>query len=178
MPEKKYFSLKFPKVIKIGPGMVYKLEVTFRPIIYEDYDDEIEINVVNGGSFKVPIAARIAKMAVEVTKSINFPETPVNETNTLDLVIKNIGQLDAPFEFDYKSPFDFSPSEGVVNANDSVIIKVSFSPITADFIKGKALCVIDKGKQISPSLLEGFGRYPFLKMSTTKLDFGEHFVYL
>lgn len=178
MPENKFFSLPFPQWIKLAPGNKFFVEVTFRPIKYEEYFDEITVNTKSGGYFKVPISARIAKIAVDVPKSLTFPDTPVNETSTVDLILDNVGQLDAPFEFDYKSPFNFEPSEGIVPVNQKIIIKVSYSPITADYIKGKAVCIIDKGRQNCPILLDGFGHYPFMKMSEKTLDFGECYVYL
>ena len=37
LPETKFFSMDFPQVITLSPGVHVPLEIVFRPIVYEEY---------------------------------------------------------------------------------------------------------------------------------------------
>ena len=65
LPATKYFSMEFPEAIKLSPGMSATVDVTFRPIVMEQYDDFIEFTVP-GGTFNVKITALLPVVAVEV----------------------------------------------------------------------------------------------------------------
>ena len=65
LPATKYFSMEFPEPIKLSPGMSATVDVTFRPIKREQYDDFIEFTVP-GGTFDVKICAFLPVVAVEV----------------------------------------------------------------------------------------------------------------
>jgi len=66
LPATKYFSMEFPEPIKLSPGMSATVDVTFRPIKREQYDDFIEFTMP-GGTFSVQICAFLPVVAVEVT---------------------------------------------------------------------------------------------------------------
>jgi len=42
LPESKYFSMAFPDPIRLAAGNAIHVDVVFRPVIYEPYDDVIE----------------------------------------------------------------------------------------------------------------------------------------
>ena len=41
LPSTRYFSLAFPEIIELSPGMSVDIDVVFRPIQMETYDDTI-----------------------------------------------------------------------------------------------------------------------------------------
>lgn len=65
LPATKYFSMEFPEPIKLSPGMSATVDVTFRPIKREQYEDFVEFTVP-GGTFAVKICAFLPVVAVEV----------------------------------------------------------------------------------------------------------------
>lgn len=65
LPATKYFSMEFPEPIKLSPGMSATVDVTFRPVKREQYDDFIEFTVP-GGTFDVKICAALPVVSVEV----------------------------------------------------------------------------------------------------------------
>ena len=71
LPATKYFSMEFPEPIKLSPGMSATVDVTFRPIKREQYDDFIEFTVP-GGTFDVKITALLPVVAVEVRHTVPF----------------------------------------------------------------------------------------------------------
>jgi hypothetical protein len=91
----------------------YQLDVIFRPITLEEYDDYVEFTTEKG-SFKVPIIARIAKLALDVPSLQDFGHCPVNEVVERTFIISNIGQMDAPFKLDFIEPFYMTPTSGVI----------------------------------------------------------------
>jgi hypothetical protein len=70
LPATKYFSMEFPEPIKLSPGMSATVDVTFRPIKREQYDDFIEFTVP-GGTFDVNICALLPVVSVEVRRHIS-----------------------------------------------------------------------------------------------------------
>ena len=59
LPSTRYFSLAFPEIIELSPGMVQEIDVVFRPIKEENYDDTIyfklEEGVVGDGVARRPL---------------------------------------------------------------------------------------------------------------------------
>lgn len=65
-----FFALNFPEVIILSPGMVKEIDVSFRPITYENYDDTIYFKLVEDNpnvktiGFHVPVRAFISTLRV------------------------------------------------------------------------------------------------------------------
>jgi len=70
----------------------------------------------------------VPKLKVNVTPFADFGFCPVNEVAQQTLSIDNIGEVPAPFQWQFQGPFEFSPSHGVVDAGKSQQVVVRFSP--------------------------------------------------
>lgn len=104
--------MEFPTDVKLSPGLVYNIDVTFRPIRLEEYDDFVEV-YTEKGSFKIPIYAKVSKVSVQIPSYLDIIDTPVNETNSNTFEIINTGQLPAQFKILYPKPFRFEPGNTI-----------------------------------------------------------------
>ena len=118
LPETKFFSMDFPQVITLSPGVHVPLEIVFRPIVYEEYFDFVTFKTENG-RFKISVSAQVAKMSMEFPDSIEFKNCPVNEILDKKIVMRNTGQVPAKFDFSCLPPFRIVPSVGRIEAGES-----------------------------------------------------------
>ncbi len=63
--------------------MQISVSISFRPVQMEEYDDFVEVFVVNKGlSFKVPVVARLPRLSVHLEQtSLAFGYVPVGEVS-------------------------------------------------------------------------------------------------
>ncbi|GLD93756.1 hypothetical protein PINS_up002361 [Pythium insidiosum] len=107
LPTTKYFSMDFPTLITLSPGMQTSLDVAFRPVKLEEYDDFVTFHVqiieggvvASSGRFRLPVLARIARLAIEVPRGLDFGFCPTAETTDQTFVVRNTGQIDAVFDW-------------------------------------------------------------------------------
>ena len=171
LPESKMFSMRFPKPFTLSPGTHFDLDVTFRPLTTEEYTDFVEFKSETG-VFRVPLTARLAKLEVEVPGSINFGLCPTNEFVERKLKILNVGQVDAAFSFKMQPPFTVTPQSGRVPAGGSLDYVCRFSPTDITVCVQSAACIFNGGELVAPITLTGTGKYPFLQVSASTVDFG------
>lgn len=107
LPTTKYFSMDFPTVLTLSPGMQTVLDVAFRPVKLEEYDDFVSFSVhiieggvtASSGKFKLPVIARIASLSVELPHGLDFGFCPTVETSHKSFSLRNNGQIDAIFDW-------------------------------------------------------------------------------
>lgn len=107
LPSTKFFSMAFPTVITLSSGMQTVLDVTFRPVRLEEYDDFVgfHVHIIEGGvtatsgRFRIPVTARIASLAVSLPRGLDFGFCPTREDTLQAFQLRNTGQLDALFEW-------------------------------------------------------------------------------
>ncbi|KAF1334775.1 Coiled-coil domain-containing protein, partial [Globisporangium splendens] len=178
LPTTKYFSMEFPTAITLSPGMQTVLDVAFRPVKLEEYDDFVTFNVhiieggvvASSGKFKLPVIARIASLAVELPAGIDF------------------GFIDALFEWsipgagDHGSPFAVHPASGRVKAGETIELTASFCPDRASVYVTTTACLVrpDGGESFAsaPKLeklveISGISKFTYLSASESELNFGE-----
>lgn len=78
LPASKYFGMEFPMVAKVSPGMSYHVDVIFRPIHMEAYEDEI-LFTTPMGDFAIPIRAVLLSKSFFVAESFEFGFCPTME---------------------------------------------------------------------------------------------------
>lgn len=78
LPASKYFGMEFPMVAKVSPGMSYHVDVVFRPIHMEAYEDEILFST-SLGDFAIPIRAVLLSKSFFVAESFEFGFCPTME---------------------------------------------------------------------------------------------------
>lgn len=107
LPSTKFFSTAFPTVMTLSSGMQTVLDVTFRPVRLEEYDDYVgfHVHVIEGGvtatsgRFRIPVTARIATLSVSLPRGLDFGFCPTRELTHKTFQLWNTGQLDALFEW-------------------------------------------------------------------------------
>lgn len=107
LPTTKYFSMEFPTMITLSPGMQTVLDVVFRPLKIEEYDDFVTflVHIIEGGvtassgRFRLPVLARVAALSIVVPQGIDFGFCPTAETSEKKFVLRNNGQIDAVFDW-------------------------------------------------------------------------------
>jgi hypothetical protein len=70
--------MEFPMVAKVSPGMSYHVDVIFRPIHMEAYEDEI-LFTTPMGDFAIPIRAVLLSKSFFVAESFEFGFCPTME---------------------------------------------------------------------------------------------------
>jgi hypothetical protein len=78
LPTTKFFGMEFPTVVKVSPGMSYDVDVVFRPIVAEEYDDCVEFTTVFG-VFSIPVRATLLKKSFSAPDSFEFGFCPTME---------------------------------------------------------------------------------------------------
>lgn len=111
LPALKYFGMEFPTKAKVGPGMSYVVEVVFRPIILEEYEECIEFTTTLG-TFSIPIAATLLSRSFSIPPHFEFGFCPTMEETLGQFQVVNDGELPLDFSWDVDSPFDISPRSG------------------------------------------------------------------
>jgi len=122
LPSTKFFSMAFPTVMTLSSGMQTVLDVTFRPVRLEEYDDfvGIHVHVIEGGvtatsgRFRIPVTARIAALSVALPRELDLGFCPTREVTLKTFTLRNTGQLDALFEWKLAGECVFHPTEGHV----------------------------------------------------------------
>ena len=84
LPKTKFFSMAFPEAITLSPGMSATIDVVFRPIQLEEYDDDILIMIhsVKAGQagalsrFYIPVKARLAHLNLEAASGVDMGFCP------------------------------------------------------------------------------------------------------
>lgn len=174
LPDSKYFSMRFPDPIRVAAGNSTAVEVTFRPVIYEPYDDCIEFECP-GGTFFVRVVATVKQLALALVDCVDFNFVAVNELHTREIEIHNIGELDADFEWRLTGPFHLSPMEGCVPAGGAQVVTISFHPEDASVFVARAMLDASNGKhsQTKEFRCSAIAKYPHLVTAESKLHFEE-----
>jgi hypothetical protein len=68
LPPTMYFTMDYPEPCKLSAGMSLSIQVTFRPVKLERYDDYIELSS-NMGTFYVPVRAVLPYADMQVGKA-------------------------------------------------------------------------------------------------------------
>lgn len=174
LPDSKYFSMRFPDPIRLASGNSTTVEVTFRPVIYEPYDDYIEFECP-GGTFFIRVVATVKQLAVAIAECVDFNFVAVNELAVREVEIHNIGELDADFEWRLTGPFELSPMRGMIPAGDSQIVTISFHPMDASVFVARAMLDSRSGKHTMTNefRMSGIAKFPHLVTSEPDMDFEE-----
>ncbi|KAG2525972.1 hypothetical protein JM18_004505 [Phytophthora kernoviae] len=194
LPRTKYFSMNFPTVMTLSPGMLTTLDVAFRPVKLEEYDDFVgfSVHVIEGGvtavtgRFRVPVMARIAALKVEIPFGVDFGFCPTKETTLQRFMLHNCGQIDALFDWtvpaagEHGTPFAVQPESGALKAGASVELAASFFPTSASVYVTTAACTVrpNTEEQFAQALVEtmkisGISKLTHLSVSEAELNFGE-----
>lgn len=96
LPSTRYFSMAYPEVIVLSPGMFQEIDVVFRPVELNPYDDTIYIKMQEGANsdgFHVPVRALISKLIVASPFGIDLGYCPTYQTTSQVFELKNVGEV-------------------------------------------------------------------------------------
>lgn len=180
LPATKYFEMEFPEVIKLSPGMSVPVDVTFRPIKREQYDDFVEFKVAGCGSFRVKVQAPLPVLSLALPKTCDLGYGAVNELMRKDFAFSNDGDVPLEYEWRLDLPFTFEPKTGHLNPGETAKVRCEFTPIDATCAVAAAACVVtpahdfhDGGVTCSFTVdVRAIGKYPFIRLAEKDLDFG------
>lgn len=170
LPETSFFFMKFPDLVTLSPGMASVVDISFRPIEKAVYDDVVEF-VTSNGSFFIRVVATLKEQGLKVQEYLDFGFATVKEESMKQFVLKNVGEVDSPYELLAELPFSVDPIVGVCKVGTSVPINLKFFPTEASVYVGTVVVKQPEG----PSLVmkvSGIGKLPFLNVSDHLLDFG------
>lgn len=182
LPSTRYFSLAFPEVIVLSPGMFTELDVVFRPVQNLPYDDSIYFKMQEGensGGFHVPVRAVISKLQVSAPFGIDLGFSPTHQITKKVFQLENFGEIDAPFRWEVPRPFTLTPSRGIIPVGHKQDIEISINPKDASVFASQALCHVGEGvhaiipEPILGTRLSAIGKYTYIVISDDTVDFGE-----
>ena len=174
LPETSFFSMPFPEYKRLSPGMFTKVNVVFRPVRLEPYDDTIEFLVRNQSqvrSFYIRVASELSATKVELPSSLDFGFCAVNELSERPVVLKNTGQTTVTFEWAVDLPFNMTPRKGTVAAGKGIEFVASVMPQAAEVLVTSIACKIG-GEKALPFKMSCIGKYTFLSLSEVRANFG------
>ena len=170
LPGTKFFSMEFPQLLTLSPGTFVALDVIFRPIRLEAYDDFVTFRT-EAGKFTVRVCSRISHLEVQTPPSIDFGFCPVGEVSKRTLLIRNTGQKTATFSLDNGKPFDLFPMSGTIEPGKEMPITVSYNPTDATVFVASIVCYVP-GLVPLITKISGIGKYPYISASDSRLDYG------
>lgn len=183
LPATRFFSLSYPEEIVLSPGMFKELDVVFRPVHNDAYDDTIYFKLYEGkekvGGFHVPVRAWISKLEVTAPFGLDFGFCATHQTTTQTFHLINSGEVDSPFRWEQADPFVITPMSGVIPIGRSQEITVRINPQGAHVFMVQAVCVVGEGVHAiipEPKLvtrLSAIAKFAYLTLSEAKIDFGE-----
>ncbi len=182
LPATRYFSMAFPEIIILSPGMFNEIDVVFRPVEHAPYDDSIYIKMQDGpgsGGFHVPVRAMIEKLIITAPFGIDLGFCPAYQLTSATFRLNNEGEVDAPFRWELIPPFVIEPAEGVIPVGHFQDIRVSIFPRDASVFVGQGTCIVGEGSDslipepILTTKFSAIGKHTFLVLSENEVNFGE-----
>ncbi len=181
LPSTRFFSLAYPEILVLSPGMSAELDVIFRPIENDPYEDTIFIRVLGGtGGFHVSVRATIDKLIVTTPHGLDLGYCPTCQTTSKAFKLSNPGEIDAPFSWAQPKGFKLEPASGIIPAGTTLDILVSIIPTDASVIVAQAVCTIGGpgvhaiiDEPILTTRLSAIGKYAYISLSESELNFGE-----
>eukprot|EP01036_Dinobryon_divergens_P040146 gene40146-53040_t len=147
LPSTRYFSMAFPEVIILSPGMFTEIDVIFRPLEFEACDDAIYIRMLEEGTggFYVPVRSRIVKLQLSCPYGMDMGYCATHQLSEQTFELTNTGEVDAPFRWEQPEPFIIEPLSGIVHAGHKQNIRVSIVPEDASVYVSQAKCHVGEG---------------------------------
>jgi hypothetical protein len=182
LPSTRYFSMSYPEPIILSPGLAQEVDVVFRPVEYEPYDDTIYIKMldgISGNGFHIPVRATIDNLSLKAPEGLDLGFCATHQISQLTFKLVNTGEIDAPYEWDVPEPFRLVPSSGTVPVGKFHEITLSIRPTDASVFVAQALCHVGRGVHAiipQPTLvtkLSAIGKFAFISVSDDVVSFDE-----
>jgi hydrocephalus-inducing protein len=127
-----YFKIISPNDVghKVAPGMDSVFYIEFTPDQKKDYNHEL-VCITEREKFLVPIRCVGARAILDFPDEVDFGINPVKYEASKTLLIRNIGNREARFNLDTKSPFSVTPSQGILNIGECMQISLNMQANTS-----------------------------------------------
>uniref|UniRef100_A0A8D0AXJ9 HYDIN axonemal central pair apparatus protein n=1 Tax=Sander lucioperca TaxID=283035 RepID=A0A8D0AXJ9_SANLU len=114
---------------KVAPGLFATFTVFFTPQENKDYHPRL-VCVTERERFEVPVRAIGPRAILDFRDSIHLPVCPVKASTERTQLVCNVGNSQAKFKLETKSPFSVTPSCGTLDVGESMQVTVVFNPMT------------------------------------------------
>lgn len=172
LPATKFFFMEFPETILLSPGMSFTIVVSFRPIVRQAYSDYIQFSAEKG-TFFVPVAATLPRLAVDIDESVDFGYCPIREKTVRTITMKNTGDIPAPYVWKVESPYKLTPTTGELMPGKSQTVTISFVPTLASSLDGYMECKIGGTSLVKTVRVTAISKFPYISLAQKTIDFGE-----
>jgi hypothetical protein len=95
--------------------MVKEVNVIFKPIEYNLYNDNIMIKILESGTnvcFYIPVRALISTISISIPTGIDMGYCTTNQKSSAHFSMVNIGDIDTSFQWSTAGPFNLYPASG------------------------------------------------------------------
>jgi len=183
LPASKYFYMEYPEVVSIPPGMTHAVSVHFRPIVLQNYEDEVEF-WTSQGTFRLSVRATIPTLTVtcDPARALSFGLVTVGHVEQRVIKMRNEGLLPAVFHWQYEETdtVEFRPKRGTLLPGQSVSVHVYFAPKEAQSLSLQAHCSLVDGSGSTSSAasqsismhVTALAKMCYVSVSESQLEFG------
>ncbi|KAG5175992.1 hypothetical protein JKP88DRAFT_259052 [Tribonema minus] len=181
LPTSRYFSMAYPELIVLSPGMEVVVDVVFRPVLEEVYDETIFFKVQDGphsGGFHVPVRALLPTLQISAPPALDMGFVQIDTTTSRTFTLRNTGQVPAPFRWVVPPPFSLSPAQGVIPVGGTAKITCSIAPTdTAALVSNACVHVGEGANAIKPApllqlKLTCIAKFCHVAPSVARVEFG------
>ena len=144
--------------------------MSFRPIQTEYYNDTIEF-VTTQGNFFIGVVATLPEFGVKMQKYLDFGFSTVKEESVKTFTLRNVGEVDAPFELLSEFPFTVSPIRGNIKPGKMENIRLNFFPTEASVYVGTIVCKQPEPRPALVMKISGIGKIPHIAVSKHMIDY-------
>ncbi|KAF6113167.1 cilia and flagella associated protein 65 [Phyllostomus discolor] len=164
-PKTKFFFTVIPQPILLSPGITLTLPIVFRPLEEKEYEDQLWFEKAEG-MFCVDLRATLPRHHLSCPPSLQLPLCAVGDMAEAWFCLDNVGDLATFFTWEFSSPFQMLPTEGLLEPGQACRVKVTFQPLMAVIYEVQATCWYGEGsKQKSSIQLQATGKCAQLLVS-------------
>ena len=146
------------------------MDVSFRPIEREPYNDTIEF-VTTQGNFYIGVVATLPEFGVKMQKYLDFGFSTVKEESVKTFTLRNVGEVDAPYELLSEFPFTVSPAKGNIRPGKMENVRLHFLPTEASVYVGTIVCKQPEPRPALVMKISGIGKIPHVAVSKHMIDY-------
>lgn len=131
-PSDPAFKSEYVKQGSLAPGMSQKITIKFRPTEYKYYHDFLRIQT-DGETILIPLHAYPVLNKLDFPRSCSFGFVPLCEPRKKVITLTCSIPVDFSYELEVTEPhayFHIEPVNGVIPANGSTDITITFNPVT------------------------------------------------
>jgi len=151
--------------------MSTSIPVTFCPVKAVPYEDSVTFSTAHG-DFDVALRGLMPEVDLEVPSAVDFGYSLCQEKHTHRVSVRNVGRAPVKFSWVVAPPFSISPAAGELPPDGEAVLACSFTPDSASVFTSAAVCKIAGGPSVQ-MMMQGIGKYSFLRLAEEVVNFGE-----